>query len=278
MSPVVAEAPTLAVSIVLYRPDASLLAATLRSLAAATARARQAGALGRTRLTLVDHSPAPQPAATLSAWRALCGDALTLDHVADPANPGFGAGHNRAFAQGGADADYFLVANPDLEFAADSLAAGLRFLAAHPASGLVAPALIKNDGALAPACFRYPDVLTLALRLVGGPLAERRSRRYECRDWDATRPAFDPPIVSGCCMLFRRDCYAALGGFDPGYFLYFEDFDLSWRASRRGLAAYCPEMRLRHFGGGAGRKGLRHIRLFLRSAARFFASHGWRWH
>lgn len=271
-----AEAPTLAVSIVLYRPEDAVFASTLRSLAAAAARARQEGVLGRTRLILVDHSPTAQTAATLADWRALCGDALALDYGSDPANPGFGAGHNRAFAQGAADADYFLVANPDLEFAAESLAAGLRFLAAHPASGLAAPALIKDDGTLAPACFRYPDLLTLALRLLGGPLAERRSRRYECRDWDATRPVFDPPIVSGCCMLFRRDCFAALGGFDPGYFLYFEDFDLSWRASRRGLAAYCPEMRVRHSGGGAGRKGLRHILFFLRSAARFFSAHGWR--
>lgn len=253
-----------------------MLGATLRSLAAAVAQARCTGLLGDARLILVDHSPQAQTAATLADWRALCGDALALDYLSDPANPGFGAGHNRAFAQGGNTADVFLVANPDLEFAANSLAAGLRFLAAHPASGLVAPALLRDDGTLAPACFRYPDLLTLALRLGGGSWAEARSRRYECRDWDATRPVFDPPVVSGCCMLFRRETFAALGGFDPGYFLYFEDFDLSWRASRRGLAAYCPDMRVRHHGGGAGRKGLRHIGLFLRSATRFFGIHGWR--
>jgi GT2 family glycosyltransferase len=273
----VTEAPTLVVSIVLYRPEGGLLDATLRSLVAAVGQARRAGVIGEARLILVDHSPAAQPETALADWRALCGDALALDYLSDPANPGFGAGHNRAFARGGNEADVFLVANPDLEFAADSLAAGLRFLAAHPASGLVAPALLRDDGSLAPACFRYPDLTTLALRFGGGSWAAARSRRYECRDWDASRPVFDPPIVSGCCMLFRRDAFAALGGFDPGYFLYFEDFDLSWRASRQGLAAYCPDMRVRHHGGGAGRKGLRHIGLFLRSALRFFGTHGWRW-
>jgi GT2 family glycosyltransferase len=273
----VTQTPTLVVSIVLYRPEGALLDAAMRSLAAAVVQARRAGVLGETRLILVDHSPAAQPETTLAAWRALCGDALALDYLSDPANPGFGAGHNHAFARGGNAADVFLVANPDLEFAADSLAAGLRFLAAHPDCGLVAPALLQDDGSLVPACFRYPDLLTLAARFVGGGLAARRSRRYECRDWDATQPVFDPPLVSGCCMLFRSASYAALGGFDPGYFLYFEDFDLSWRASRRGLSAYCPEMHARHHGGGAGRKGLRHIGLFLRSALRFFNSHGWRW-
>lgn len=253
-----------------------MLAATLRSLAAAVATARSAGVLGDARVQLVDHSPQAQDAALLAEWRAACGDSLPLDYVSDPANPGFGAGHNRAFALAGPAADFFLVANPDLEFAADSIVAGLACLADRPQRGLVAPALIEDDGGLAPGCFRYPDLLTLALRLVGGPLAARRSRRYACRDWDATQPVLDPPIVSGCCMLFRRDSFAALGGFDPGYFLYFEDFDLSWRASRQGLSVYCPAMRVRHHGGGAGRKGLHHIRLFLRSALRFFNSHGWR--
>lgn len=273
MSPV----PTLAASIVLYRPQPDLLAVTLRSLAAAVGRAQADRVLGASRLILVDHSPQPQTGATLAGWRAACGEGLPLSYVSNPANPGFGAGHNRAFAEAGREADVFLVANPDLEFAADSLAAGLRFLGTHPRSGLLAPALVKDDGSLAPACFRYPDVLTLALRMVGGGLAARRSRRYECRDWDVTQPVFDPPVVSGCCMLFRRDCFAALGGFDPDYFLYFEDFDLSWRVGRQGLSAYCPDMRVRHLGGGAARKGLHHIRLFLRSALRFFNTHGWRW-
>lgn len=271
------EAPAFVASVVLYRPQAALLAATLRSLAAAVAQAQVAGMLGEARLILVDHSPQPQTEATLAGWRAACGGDLPLSYVSNPANPGFGAGHNHAFAQAGRAADVFLVANPDLEFAADSLVAGLRFLGAHPRSGLLAPALVKDDGGLAPACFRYPDLLTLALRMVGGGLAARRSRRYECRDWDAMQPVFDPPVVSGCCMLFRRDCFAAIGGFDPGYFLYFEDFDLSWRAGRQGLSAYCPDMRVRHLGGGAARKGLHHIRLFLRSARRFFSTHGWRW-
>lgn len=60
------------------------------------------------------------------------------------------------------------------------------------------------------------------------------------------------------------------------YFLYFEDFDLSLRAGRLGLSAYCPGMARPAFGGGVARKGWRHIACFARSAARFFNTHGWR--
>lgn len=272
------DTPTLAVSIVLYQPDSDVLGATLRSLSEALSLACRHDVLGEARLILVDHSPQAQSAAALAGWQALCGPGLPLTYLSDPANPGFGAGHNRAFAQAGRGANYFLVANPDLEFAADSLTAALQFLGDHPQTGLLAAALLQDDGSTAPACFRYPDLFTLALRFVGGKRAAARSHHYECRDWDVGQVVFNPPLISGCCMLFRSDCYAGLQGFDPGYFLYFEDFDISWRAGRQNLSAYCPGLRVRHLGGGAGRKGGRHIRLFLRSAGRFFASHGWRWH
>ncbi|MDP3438971.1 MAG: glycosyltransferase, partial [Azonexus sp.] len=198
---------------------------------------------------------------------------INYDYVG--ANPGFGAGHNRAFAHCNQWADYFLVANPDLEFTPGSLAAGIDFLAAHVAVGLIAPALIEPDGGLRPACFRYPDVPTLLLRALGVDAAHPRIAAYECRDWDPSVPKADPPLISGCCMLFRASTYAQLGRFDPAYFLYFEDFDLSLRAGRLGLSAYCPDMRVRHFGGGVARKGWRHMAHFARSAARFFNIHGW---
>ena len=41
--------------------------------------------------------------------------------------------------------------------------------------------------------------------------------------------------VSGCAMIVRREVFERLGGFDPAYFLYYEDVDLSLRASARGM-------------------------------------------
>jgi hypothetical protein len=36
-------------------------------------------------------------------------------------------------------------------------------------------------------------------------------------------------------------------------------------------------MKIVHGGGYAARKGFSHVRMFVRSAIRFFATHGWRW-
>lgn len=268
----------LAISIVLYQPAPRLLEITLSTLNRAVEHARREGHIENCTLLLTDHSFLPIAKEQLQDWFARLDGKMVLDYRHNPDNPGFGSGHNAAFARSGQAADFFLVANPDLEFTEESLAAGLNFFAGHPDIGLLAPALIQHDERLAPACFRYPDLLTLALRMLGRPWAAKRSLFYECRDWDALKAVFAPPIISGCCMLFRRNCFQHLGGFDPGYFLYFEDFDLSWRASQMHQSAYCPQMQVRHRGGGASRKGLKHVCLFSRSALRFFHRHGWRWY
>jgi GT2 family glycosyltransferase len=66
------------------------------------------------------------------------------------------------------------------------------------------------------------------------------------------------------------------GGFDPRFFLYFEDFDLSLRLGKHGAVVYLPTMRVRHGGGNAAKKGPEHRRYFIRSAVSFFNKHGWK--
>lgn len=260
----------LAISVVLYRPEPVQLRTLLNTLQVALVQAQRHG-LTQADVYLTDHSP--RPLAQLAAWQQHYGMALHYTHT--PSNPGFGAGHNAAFKRA-AGADFFLVANPDLEFASESIAAGLDFMQAHPALAFIAPALVEAQGRLRPACYTYPDLLTLALRALGVAADHPRIAAYECRQWDARMPRFNPPLVSGCCLLFRAASYRQLKGFDARYFLYFEDFDLALRARRLGLAyAYCPSMQVRHAGGGVARKGYVHMLYFIRSAWRFFNTHGW---
>ena len=104
-----------------------------------------------------------------------------------------------------------------------------------------------------------------------------RLGRYEMRDVIGDQVVWDPPLVSGACMLFRTAVLREAGGFDPRFFLYFEDYDLSLRVARKTRIAYVPAVKVVHHGGHAARKGLRHIGLFVRGAATFFRLHGWKW-
>lgn len=270
--------PGLSVSIVVFRPDVALLEATLASLRQAIARAR--GAFDTAELTLVDNGEdrGSDPAALQAVARTLDEAGVATRVLAGHGNVGYGSGHNLALDRVGR---LHLVLNPDVEIAPDALAAATAFMQAHPDCGLLSPAAFGPDGTRQFLCKRYPTVLDLLLRGFAPQALRRRFAvrldRYEMRDAIGDAVAWDPPIVSGCFMLFRGSVFRELGGFDPRFFLYFEDFDLSLRAGRIARLAYVPTVRIVHHGGDAARKGLRHVGMFARSAFAFFSKHGWAW-
>lgn len=192
-------------------------------------------------------------------------------------NTGFAQGHNLMLNY---SEDYHLVVNPDVEVASDSLVNALNFMEKHPECGLLVPETYNGQGTKEYLCKRYPTVLDLALRGFApswiARLFRARLGRYEMRDLINDEVLWDPPLVSGCFMLFRSSVLKQLGGFDAAFFLYFEDYDISLRTAKISRIAYVPDVKIVHYGGGAARKGLRHVYLFARSAITFFNKHGWR--
>jgi GT2 family glycosyltransferase len=47
-------------------------------------------------------------------------------------------------------------------------------------------------------------------------------------------PPRDVAAVSGAALMVRADVFAAIGGFEPGYFMYHDDVDVCWRARLAG--------------------------------------------
>jgi len=263
-------AASLAVSLVLFRPDPLLLRSTLDALVTAC---RVAGVVPE--LFLIDNG---------GSDAALAGLALPegwpVRLIRGHGNVGFGRGHNLSLA-GSATDGFHLILNPDLDLAPEAIREACAFLRAHPDCGLLAPAVQWDDGRTQYLCKRVPTVFDLFLRgFAPGWLRRRfaaRMARYEMHDLIGDRVVWDPPLVSGACMFFRADVLRRLGGFDPRFFLYFEDYDLSLRAARMTRLAYAPTVKVVHHGGHAARKGWHHIGLFVRGAALFFRLHGWRW-
>lgn len=194
-------------------------------------------------------------------------------------NVGYGRGQNLAFEM--QHAHYHLFMNPDVNMGLDTLSNGLVYLESNNDVGMVSPSATGKRGDKQFLCKRYPAVLDFLIRGLipswGQSFFARRLHYYEMRDLTELRPTKDIPIVSGCFMLCRSDVIRQVSGFDPSYFLYFEDFDLSMRVHAVADIAYLPSMRIQHTGGHAARKGFNHIRYFLRSAWRFFKIYKWRW-
>lgn len=273
-----AAAVSLAVSIVVYFPDPAWLKTTLDSLVAALAHARHAGVMRRATICLVDN----QARALTSAYSAVMTEAcleygwIDTVSIVGHGNIGYGRGNNLAIARCGA-ADMHLVLNPDVELAVDALTNAIDYLAAHANCAMVSPVATTAEAKPLYLVKQFPDLFTLALRgLAPNGLKRRFQARldaYERKETAFDAAITDAAIVSGCFMLIRRRALDTAQGFDPNFFLYFEDFDLSYRIAQFASLARVAEVRVVHAGGGAAAKGWRHVLMFVRSAIYFLWKH-----
>ena len=273
--------PSLSVSIVVYFPDAAWLTATLETLVAALSHARHAGAMRRAKICLVDNETLNAVSPYSAQLENLCQEFGWMEtiSIAGHGNIGYGRANNLAVARC-TDADFHLVLNPDVSVNADAITNALHYLQKNIDCAMVSPVATAPDGQALYLVKRFPEIFTLLLRGFASASIRQRHRArldaYERRETSFDAGLSDAEIVSGCFMLIRREALARVGGFDPAFFLYFEDFDLSVRIIKFSGIARVADVRIVHAGGSAAAKGWRHVWWFVRSALRFYWQHGWR--
>jgi N-acetylglucosaminyl-diphospho-decaprenol L-rhamnosyltransferase len=193
--------------------------------------------------------------------------------LALPDNVGFGAAVNRGAAVARGEA--LLLLNNDAWLAEGCLAALAARLAGDPGLAWVAPRLSYPDGR--PQTVWSPDVGLLgeAVQLVRNGL--------EGRAWNhgaltrCLQTVLGPGWYTAACALVRREAFEAVGGFDEGFFLYFEDSDLCLRLRRAGWRlAQEPAARASHALTRGWRSGRVELE-YRRSQLRFYALHRPRW-
>lgn len=270
--------PKLTVSIVTYLSDLDELTRNLDALEAAGDEARAAALLAAMHIVIIDNGPQGPARTALRDLIALRGgrSAATYELIEAAGNAGYGAANNLAILPSASE--LHLVLNPDVFILRDALAAALRHLRVHPAAALLTPSATTPSGERQFLAKRHPGLLTLLARGLHLPAGLRDlagDARYEMRDEQLSGSFSGRFLASGCFMLCRTQALQAVGGFDPGYFMYFEDFDLSARLVAQGEMTYCADARIVHGGGNASAKGLRHIAWFGASMLRFFNRHGW---
>ena len=272
---------TLSIGIVTYRPDFRTLSQTIDTLNTCINNSRKAGSLTDACLIIVDNSTCKAVYNKIEQMLELAQNhyQITTRLLATPRNLGYGTAQNLALEI--STTDYHLVLNPDVLLDENSLQNAVEFMQQHGDVALLTPNGRNEQGNKEYLNKRYPDLITLLLRGFAPQALKNRFRRriahYEMWDLDPEKIHYGIPLASGCFMLFRTPLLKKLRGFSEKYFLYFEDYDLSMRTHQYGDIAYVPDVRILHYGGGATRKGLKHILLFVRSAITFFNQHGWKW-
>jgi N-acetylglucosaminyl-diphospho-decaprenol L-rhamnosyltransferase len=196
--------------------------------------------------------------------------------VENPRNLGYPEAVNGGVAE--TAAPWLLVANPDTLLAPGSVARLIETAEAEPRIGCIGPRLRNLDGSDYPTGRRFPSLLIGAVHALLAPVwpDNPATRRYHLANIDRTVPA-KVDWVSGACMLLRRSAFDEVGGFDPAYFMYFEDMDLCLRLARAGWKVVLePRATVDHVVGGSTRtapyrKVINHHRSTLRFYRRRYA-------
>lgn len=171
---------------------------------------------------------------------------------------GCGAGAERALALG---ATGLVFLNPDASLAAEDargLAAALR---AEPGT-MISPRVLRPDG--------RPWFAGALLDLTDGRVRPNPSGTLE---------AHEVPWLSGACLTVSAELWRETAGFDPAYFLYWEDVDLSYRVLRAGgQLAVRSELSAVHEVGGTqrstgGGKSALYYRMNIRNRTLFARRH-----
>lgn len=148
-------------------------------------------------------------------------------------------------------------------------------LEAEPATGAVGCRIVGADGIVQQTRGMDASIVTEAAQRLLSLLVRRRFRpalrlldRWHSRAGDAD-------WVTGACMLTRRTAMEATGGFDTGFFMYFEDMDLCRRMRDAGWRVrYVPGAAILHHGGKSVSRVGRRIALEYRaSQLRYYRKH-----
>jgi GT2 family glycosyltransferase len=186
-------------------------------------------------------------------------------------NLGYGTGVNLAIRD--CRAPYVLLLNPDVIAEKGAITALVDYLRANPGIDIAGGRLVGEDGrsqtedyyvpfpTLWSAIIHYTRWSALIGRL--GLKPERFTDRSIRQ-------------VPGACLLARREVFEEVGPFDEGFFVWFEDVDWCYRASRDhyGLGM-CDEAVFFHEGGKSFEAISKETRKkwYYRSMLRYFLKH-----
>ena len=228
---------------------------------------------GRLEILVVDNASSPVDRAALQCLPA------HVVQILNAQNLGFGQANNLAIQR--AAGRYLCFLNPDTIVLDGALDALLRQLYQHPEAGAVGPRIwidADRQWQLPPGdpptlSFFLQRILAECSCRVGARMSRAWHRRaLQC--WSSGTP-IPVSMLSGACLMTSRQILDTVGGFDPGYFLYYEDTDWCRRVSQAGYQLHhVPGAEIVHYYNQSAKSSSGTAQRYARqSQARFIRSH-----
>ncbi len=188
-------------------------------------------------------------------------------------NKGFGAANNIGAEAASRKFLFFLNNDTVLKSNAPRYLSGI--VSNDPTVGGIGPKLVYPDGSYQLSFGHHPNPLNewrvrrMQRSIGAGDLGvrSRYERRFNSRmevDW-----------LTGAALMVPAEVFEKVGGFDPSYFMYFEDADFCRRIRATGLRLlYEPSISVVHIGGGTvDSLGERISIEYRRSQLRYYSKH-----
>jgi GT2 family glycosyltransferase len=174
---------------------------------------------------------------------------------------GFAANHNQAFTQ--ATGAFFCVMNPDIRLQGNPFPSLMTCLR-DTSVGVAAPLILNECGEMEDSMRRFPTPMIILCKALG---------HCKNRDYVVGEQLLFPDWVGGMFMLFTREIFTAIRGFDDRYFLYYEDVDICARLTLRGFkVCLSPKSKVIHQAQRTSHHNLKYLKWHFSSMIRFFVS------
>jgi GT2 family glycosyltransferase len=225
----------------------------------------------KVKLYIIDNSPTPL---SLSLERK-----PIFYHYAGQ-NQGYGKAHNWCVRRC-EPSKYYLILNPDVIISKGAIDELSRYLDRNPDVGMVCPRVLNKDQTLQYLNKQPPNLTDLFLRRFYTTkgmfyFVRKRLDHYEMRDIGYD-DIYEVPFMTGAFMFCRADVLKKVGGFDPRFFMYFEDADLSRKFQDEGYKTiYYPYVHITHFWKRESQKSLKMAFVFTISGMKYFHKWGWK--
>jgi GT2 family glycosyltransferase len=171
------------------------------------------------------------------------GDAEVLENqfsnitlIKSTENLGFAGANNLGFTK--SSGKYILFLNPDTKLISPAINIMLACIRSLPDAGILGCKLLNADLSTQTSCImKFPTIMNEAFQ------TEYFRRRWPTR-WGIA-PLFSGrpqpakvEVVSGACMLMRRETFETVGMFSDDYFMYAEDIDLCYKTTLANYTNY----------------------------------------